>query len=70
VVANTPPHTLSDREREILVLLASGRSNGEIATVLCVSTRTVERHALNIYGKLGVHNRSEATAYAVRNGLA
>jgi DNA-binding CsgD family transcriptional regulator len=70
VAANTASDTLSDREREILVLLASGRSNGEIAAGLCLSTRTVERHARNIYTKLGVHNRSEATAYAVRNGLA
>jgi DNA-binding CsgD family transcriptional regulator len=70
VAANTAPHTLSGREREILVLLASGRSNGEIATVLCLSTRTVERHAANVYTKLGVHNRVEAANWAREHGVA
>ena len=42
----------------------------EIAEVLVVSARTVERHVANVYGKLGVNNRRAAQAYAVRHGLA
>jgi DNA-binding CsgD family transcriptional regulator len=61
---------LTARELEVLGLVASGRANHDIADQLCLSTRTVERHARNIYTKLGVHSRAEATAYAVRNGLA
>jgi DNA-binding CsgD family transcriptional regulator/pimeloyl-ACP methyl ester carboxylesterase len=56
---------LSTREREVLRLLAAGRSNQEIADELVISVRTVERHINHIYAKLGVRNRAQATAYAV-----
>jgi DNA-binding CsgD family transcriptional regulator len=60
---------LSPREREVLSLLASGKSNTEIATAFCLSIRTVERHTRNIYTKLGVHNRVEAANWAREHGV-
>lgn len=57
---------LSEREREVLILLAQGLSNKEIAQRLYLSVRTVEGHLANIYDKLGVHSRTEAALYAVR----
>jgi pimeloyl-ACP methyl ester carboxylesterase/DNA-binding CsgD family transcriptional regulator len=64
------PDGLSEREVEILGLLAGGRSNARIAQALTISTRTVERHIGNIYLKIGAHNRAEATAYAFRHRIA
>jgi DNA-binding CsgD family transcriptional regulator len=64
------PAGLTEREIEILALLAGGSSNERIARALSVSTRTVERHIGNIYLKIGAHNRAEATAYAFRHGIA
>jgi pimeloyl-ACP methyl ester carboxylesterase len=61
---------LTQRESEILALLASGESNKEIARTLSISTRTVERHIGNVYNKIGAHNRAQATAYAFRHGIA
>jgi DNA-binding CsgD family transcriptional regulator/tetratricopeptide (TPR) repeat protein len=63
------PDGLSPREVEVLRLLAAGRSNAEIADELTISVYTVVRHVFNIYGKIGVRRRSEATAYALRRGL-
>lgn len=53
---------VSPREAEVLDLIASGCSNSEVAERLVLSVRTVERHLLNAYGKLGAHGRAEATA--------
>jgi DNA-binding CsgD family transcriptional regulator len=61
---------LSRREAEVIGLLAAGRENAEIATALGVSVHTVERHVANIFVKIGVRNRAEATAWAHRRGLA
>jgi ATP/maltotriose-dependent transcriptional regulator MalT len=66
------PHqetSLSAREREVLTLLAAGRSNREIAEKLVVSPHTVARHVEHIYAKLGVSNRTAATAYAYEHHL-
>jgi DNA-binding CsgD family transcriptional regulator len=60
---------LSRRERQILAYAAAGKTNREIADELVISDKTVERHLSNIYRKLGLHNRSAATAYAYRHGL-
>lgn len=60
---------LSPRELEVLRAIAAGRSNRAIAAELVISHRTVERHASNIFTKLGVSSRTEATAYAIRHGL-
>lgn len=56
---------LTDREQQVLRLLADGASNKEIARQLTLSVHTVERHIANIYSKIGVRNRAEATAYAL-----
>jgi LuxR family maltose regulon positive regulatory protein len=60
---------LSDREFDVLRLLADGQTNQEIAQALCVSVNTVKTHLKNIYGKLGVGNRREAAASAKELGL-
>jgi DNA-binding CsgD family transcriptional regulator len=61
---------LTRRETEVLGLLAQGLSNKEIAGVMWISDRTIERHVTSIYRKIGVGRRSEATAFALRHGLA
>jgi len=64
---------LTPREREVIRLLAAGRSNDEIAASLVLSVRTVERHVENIYDKIGVSGRSAraaATAWALAHGAA
>ena len=60
---------LTAREREILTLVADGRSNGEIGKRLFISTKTVSVHVSNILGKLGAAGRTEAAAIARRDGL-
>ncbi|MCL5024024.1 MAG: response regulator transcription factor [Nitrospirae bacterium] len=60
---------LSDREREVLQLLAEGRTAKEIATQLHVSIKTVETHRTNIMTKLNIHRIAELTKYAIREGL-
>jgi DNA-binding NarL/FixJ family response regulator len=68
--ASSAARSLSKREREVIALLAGGASNKDIAGELAVSINTVERHLVNIYSKLAVRGRAEATAFAVRNDLA
>jgi ATP/maltotriose-dependent transcriptional regulator MalT len=60
---------LSERELEVLTLLACGQANSEIAASLGVSVHTIERHVANAFTKLGVKNRAAATAWAYRRGL-
>ena len=62
-------HGLSDRELEVLRLVASGKSNREIASALVISEHTVARHLQNIYAKLRVSSRSAATAFAFEHEL-
>jgi DNA-binding NarL/FixJ family response regulator len=64
------PDGLTARELEVLRLVASGRSNREIAEELVLSVRTVERHVTNLYAKIGARGKADATAYAFRHGLA
>lgn len=61
---------LTQREIEVLRLIGRGLSNQQIAEELVLSVRTVERHITNLYGKIGVSRKAEATAYALRNRLA
>ena len=62
-------HGLSQRELQVLRLIADGRSNKDIANDLFISERTVERHVSNIFNKLAVSSRSAATAYAYKRQL-
>lgn len=68
-ITTTSEPSLSEREREVLALIASSCTNQRIAEVLNISLNTVERHTANLYRKLGVRGRVEATHHAVRNGL-
>jgi two-component system, NarL family, response regulator NreC len=60
---------LTEREREVLQLLAEGKSNKEVAGVLNLSPYTVETHRNNLMQKLGLHNTAEIVLYAVRKGI-
>ena len=60
---------LTEREREVLQLLAEGKSTKQIALQLHVSGKTIESNRRNIMGKLGIHSVAELTKYAVREGL-
>jgi DNA-binding NarL/FixJ family response regulator len=66
---NNDTYGLSDREIEVLQLLADGMSNKEIAAKLFISTQTVKTHIAHIFEKLGVSDRTEAVASALRRGL-
>jgi DNA-binding CsgD family transcriptional regulator len=69
-VRRANPDGLTAREVEVLRLLATGRSSQQIAHDLVLSVRTVERHISNIYLKLDIRTRAQATAYALTHGLA
>jgi len=60
---------LTDREREILQMVAEGRSNKEVAALLNISSTTVETHRAHILQKLGLHSVPELILYAVRKGI-
>ncbi len=60
---------LSDREIQVLKLVAEGSSNKEIADLLCVSVKTVMGHRANVMEKLNIHNRTELVKYAIKRGL-
>ena len=61
--------TITQREREVLKLLAEGHSNKEIGDLLNISVKTVEKHRANLIGKLDLHTVAELTACAIQNGL-
>lgn len=65
----TPEQPISEREREILRLVATGATNQQIAQQLNISINTVKVHLRNIFGKIGAASRTEATIYAVRAGI-
>jgi DNA-binding CsgD family transcriptional regulator len=60
---------LTGRESQILALIADGHTSREIAEMLVISPRTVERHRENLRHKLGLRNRVDLTRYAIRAGL-
>jgi len=64
-----PYKQLTDREREILKLLAEGYTTREIADMLVISVKTVEGHKTNLMSKLDIHNRTDLVKYALRKGI-
>jgi DNA-binding NarL/FixJ family response regulator len=64
-----PGRLLTDREEEVLKLIAEAHSNQQIADALVISPKTVDRHRTHILQKLGMHDRVELTRYAIRRGL-
>jgi DNA-binding CsgD family transcriptional regulator len=71
VIRTTPPAAapLTEREQQVLRLLANGRTGKEIASELVISVPTVQRHIANIYAKIGARGRVEAAAYAFEQGM-
>ena len=67
--AGSPRHALSERELDVLRLVAQGLSDQEIARRLGISAHTAHRHVSNVRGKLGVSSRAAAAAYAATAGL-
>ena len=61
--------SLTQRERQILKLIAEGHKNKGIADYLCISIKTVEKHRANLMKKLDLHSASELTAYALEKGI-
>lgn len=66
---NTPWSKLTQRERQVLKLIAEGHSNKLIAEYLCLSVKTVEKHRSNLMSKLDIHNASTLTGFAIERGL-
>jgi DNA-binding NarL/FixJ family response regulator len=68
-VANPSGDLLTAREREVIQLLAEGRTSKEVAVTLNLSVKTAETHRTNLMRKLGLHSVADLTRYAVRNGI-
>ena len=68
-VNRLPSLPITNREREVLVHLAQGKTNKQISQVLMLSTSTVRNHISSIFTKLKISNRSQATAIAIYSGL-
>jgi DNA-binding NarL/FixJ family response regulator len=64
-----PSSTLTDREREVLILLAQGLANKQIARRLGIAEKTVKAHLTNVFQRIGVADRTQAALWAERNGL-
>jgi DNA-binding NarL/FixJ family response regulator len=62
-------HILTPREREVIQLVAEGKTTKEIASTLCLSVKTAETHRTNLMRKLDLHSIADLTLYAVRNGI-
>ena len=61
--------SLTSREREVIQLLAEGKTSKEVAVTLHLSVKTAETHRTNLMRKLGLHSVADLTRYAVRNGI-
>src|SRR5881227_899507 len=68
-LSGPPGRNVTPREREIILLLAEGKSNKEVAAVLNVSTRTIETHRANIMHKLDINSLSALVRYAIRKKI-
>ncbi len=67
--ATKRPNSLTDRELEVLTLVAEGMTNRQIALKLNISIKTVQTHRANLMDKLNLHDRTELVRYAIRRGL-
>ncbi|MFO0748579.1 MAG: response regulator transcription factor [Myxococcota bacterium] len=67
--ARARPDGLSDREVEVLRLVARGKTNKEIGSLLGISARTIQNHVAHVYDKIGVYSRAGAALYAIERGL-
>ena len=67
--SHDPYYQLTERERDVLQLVAEGHTTQEIADLLVVSPKTVEGHKTNLMAKLGIHNRIDLVKYALRKGI-
>ena len=67
--AESPQGPLTPREREVLQLLAEGRTNKEVGAALGIGVKTVETHRMNLMSKLGLHSVVDLVRYAIRNGI-
>ena len=66
---HSPPEELTERELDVVRLVAQGRSNHEIAQALVISEKTVKTHISNILGKLQLDDRTQMAIYAIKHGL-
>ena len=64
-----PSNGLSEREREVLQLIAEGYTNKQIAEILCISIKTVQAHRTNLMQKLNLHDRGELIKYAIQKKI-
>jgi two-component system response regulator NreC len=65
-----PPHDpLTNRERQVLQLIAEGKTTKEVAVILGVSAKTAEFHRSTLMGKLDIHSTADLVRYAIRRGL-
>jgi DNA-binding NarL/FixJ family response regulator len=69
VTTEDPYETLTERERQVLKLVAEGRSNKEVAAALDISVKTAMTHREHVMKKLGLHNRTDLTRFAIRRGV-
>jgi DNA-binding NarL/FixJ family response regulator len=67
--SNVEGNPLTTREREVIQLLAEGKTSKEVAVTLNLSVKTAETHRTNLMRKLGLHSVADLTLYAVRNGI-
>jgi DNA-binding NarL/FixJ family response regulator len=68
-VPDTSLEKLTQREKEVLKLVGESYTSPEIGNILCISTKTVDKHRSNIMNKLNLHSASALTAYAIGKGL-
>ena len=66
---NTSGDVLTTREREVIQLLAEGKTSKEVSVILNLSVKTAETHRTNLMRKLDLHSVADLTRYAVRNGI-
>jgi len=64
-----PYEALTDREKQVLKLVAEGKTNKEVAEILDISVKTAMGHRANLMGKLGIHNRAELVKFALQRGI-